>query len=224
MSAPPLQTPPPWTLRGDGYMLFYLLPPEQTRDDTFAPLELAGRQVGRITIVILVDYRESNAGAYREIFIAPGAFRFFDDRVYRSVTKIYVETQASVVGGRQNWGIPKELAAFEIRAEGPGVETYVASSGGSPFAEMTLRSHAPGLPAAPWMLPLTFRRFAQVLDGRSCAFDFSMSGTARRVSVVSARFDPTRFPDLNRGRFLAGARMSHLAMNMPVPRPLPGPQ
>ena len=208
---------PPWTLRGDGYMLFFRLPEKLAREGSFAPKALQDRQVGRLSIVIVVDYQESNVGPYQEIFIAPGAYRFSDGQKYMSVTKIYVSSWASVLSGRANWGIPKEHAQFEIRREKPGLETYVASSGGKPFAEISMRSYSPGLPARSWMLPPSLFRYAQVLDGKAYGFKFRLAGTARLARVVGARFDSRKFPDLTQGRFLGGLRMSGLTMNMPVP-------
>lgn len=204
-------------------MLFFRLPEVQARERSFAPPDLAGRLVGRTSIVIVVEYRESPVGPYREIFIAPGAYRFFDGRTYMSVTKIYVSSEKSVVNGRANWGIPKELAEFEIKRDSESLETYVVSQQGEPFAEVSLRSHGPGLPARSWMLPPSFVNFAQVLDGRAFGFRFRLRGRARFARLVRARFDPRKFPDLTRGRFLGGFRMSDMTMDMPAPLMLPGP-
>jgi hypothetical protein len=204
-------------------MLWWRLPRGLVESRAFAPPELAGRYSGLYSVVVVVDYEDTPVGAYREIFIAPGAYRFFDGRKYLSITKIYVSTMASVVNGRANWGIPKELADFAIDRGKPGHETYTAAIGGRSFFEMELKSYPPSLPASSRFMPPRMLHFAQLLDGRVFRFRLSLSGSMRFARVLRAKIDPALFPDLTEGRLLAGARMSPCTLGMPVAAVLPGP-
>lgn len=202
--------------------MWWRLPGGLVESRAFAPPELAGRYVGHYSVVVLVDYEQSNAGPYREIFIAPGAYRFFDGREYLSITKIYVSTMVSVVNGRANWGVPKELADFDIHRTQPDHETYTAAIGGRPFFEMELKSYPPSLPATSRVMPPRMLRFAQLLDGKVFTFALSLSGSMRFSRVVRSKIDPAHFPDLAEGRLLAAVRLSRFTMGMPVPSVRPG--
>ena len=108
--------PAPWTLTGDGLMLFYRFPREFVLENGFVPPELCQSFVGGFGSVMLVDYQTSNVGPYRELLFIPGQFQFGSKRYY-AITKIYVSTQISVENGRINWAIPKEIADFHISAD-----------------------------------------------------------------------------------------------------------
>jgi hypothetical protein len=43
-----------------------------------------------------------------------GTLKFGQKRHY-SISKIYVSTQDSIDNGQKNWGIPKEMAHFEVQ-------------------------------------------------------------------------------------------------------------
>ncbi|MCD0165179.1 hypothetical protein IHN58_05875, partial [Deinococcus sp. 12RED42] len=79
---------PPWTLRGAGLVAVF-----------------AGRGV-----LMLVRYASSPVGPYDELLWAEVRGSPVGRRP--QVTRIVVSTEASVVWGRRNWGIPKELASF----------------------------------------------------------------------------------------------------------------
>jgi hypothetical protein len=69
---------------------------------------------------MLLKYSSSNAGPYNELAYLPGKFKPGKCRspVF-SIQRIWVDSEASVQGGRINWGLPKvrsEPAWLCIRA------------------------------------------------------------------------------------------------------------
>src|SRR6187549_840298 len=109
-----IKAPAPWTLTGDGYIFVYKFSQDFVRSQGLIPPFLQGAYRGGFGAVMLVDYHTSGVGAYRELLFIPGVFEV-NGKNYYSITKIYVSTMASVVNGQENWGIPKEVADFDIQ-------------------------------------------------------------------------------------------------------------
>ena len=73
-------------------------------------------------LAMLVQYSSSPAGPYDELLYALPCRRptmGFQLMATRRIPAIFVSTQASVVNGRLNWGVPKNLARFQWRVD-PG--------------------------------------------------------------------------------------------------------
>src|SRR5262245_61022490 len=103
--------PPPWRLTGSGYILLYRwFPRDFVAVQGQVPPALAGSFKGGASAVMVVNYENSEVGPYRELLFIPGLF----ERGF-SITRTYVSSQASVDSGRANWGIPKQLAEFDVR-------------------------------------------------------------------------------------------------------------
>jgi hypothetical protein len=103
--------PEPWDLRGTGYVSLWCgpvgtlpaLPPG------LRPIRLFGRAV---VATAFVDYQPGGLLAYHELLVAVLVHR--RGRPGISITDIWVDSAASRAGGRQLWGIPKELARFDF--------------------------------------------------------------------------------------------------------------
>ncbi|HTJ34874.1 MAG TPA: acetoacetate decarboxylase family protein [Dactylosporangium sp.] len=115
----------PWSLRGRMYVSVFLLP---AADVPELPAELAGAvkvvRLGRRAVVgaAWVDYRPGGDLSYRELLAAVLVRAGWRPRV--TITHIWVDSEASRDGGRALWGIPKDLATFELaedRAEAAGL-------------------------------------------------------------------------------------------------------
>lgn len=90
------------------------------------PQQLASRNGIAITIGGLIRYRDGPVGPYDEVFGAPLVLRMVPPLSH--VAFMAVDSQRSVLGGRQNWALPKELATVEGRPGQPG--TVVAAGEG----------------------------------------------------------------------------------------------
>jgi len=118
--------PPPWALRGTGYVLLYWFQRYEFRLKAFTQPALSDHWRGGLGALVWMDYRQSPVGPYREILFIPGRFAFNGRRDW-SISRIYVETLASVIGGRANWGIPKDLATFTTEQRPDGTEILGAA-------------------------------------------------------------------------------------------------
>ncbi|MFG2041000.1 acetoacetate decarboxylase family protein [Dactylosporangium sp. NPDC048998] len=180
----------PWSLRGRMYVSVWALP---VADLPELPPELAGvvRVVGfgRWAVVgtAWVDYRPGGDMSYRELLSAVLVRAGLRPRV--TVTHIWVDSPGSRDGGRALWGIPKELAEFELTGE-----RAAAATGAGPIAAADLRRRRPAL-----RLPVGFR------------VTQALAGAAKTTPVrATARCGPARVawtiePD-GPLRFLAGRR------------------
>jgi hypothetical protein len=128
--------PEPWLLRGDLHASVFLVPD--------VPVDLPpGWQpvrLGRFGVVATawVTYRPGGVLAYDELMSTLLVRRGW--RVLATITHIWVDSPASRDGGRELWGIPKQLAKF-----GP----FLATTDGGPIAAGSV---APLL-TLPWRLP-----------------------------------------------------------------------
>jgi hypothetical protein len=116
-----------WLCRGRGVRetLGGLLPPE-----------------GKATVVVggMVSYSRTPVGPYHEVFGGIGLRSGRDVSV--SIPFMAVDSRDSVVGGRQNWSLPKVLAEFTGE---PGTRSMTARGDGW-TVRVTARPLAPRLP------------------------------------------------------------------------------
>jgi hypothetical protein len=117
--------PPPWSLTGDGYVLVFS-PFPRPRDplgEGFDRPEV--KRIGGFGILMILDYRRSEVGPYREVLYIPGCISAHV-RVEKSdqkggapilrghsISRIFVTSALSRDGGIANWGIPKLLGRIE---------------------------------------------------------------------------------------------------------------
>lgn len=136
--------PEPWHLRGQMYLSIFLIP--RRRLPALPPaLGAAVRPVtvgGRAAVgAAWVSYEPGGVLHYKELLSAVLVHERGRPRV--SITDIWVDSAASREGGRNLWGIPKELAGFTIDAENsPLVDATMTDP--SVAALIRLRGRLPG--------------------------------------------------------------------------------
>ncbi|MEU7867349.1 acetoacetate decarboxylase family protein [Dactylosporangium sp. NPDC049140] len=147
--------PEPWSLRGRMLVSVWLLP-------LAAVPELPGELAGAVRVVRIggravvgtawVDYRPGGDMSYRELLAAVLVRSGMRLRV--TISHIWVDSADSRDGGRALWGIPKDLAEFEL------TDTGARASDGGPIARADIGR------VRPWLrMPVRFR-CTQALDGR----------------------------------------------------------
>jgi Acetoacetate decarboxylase (ADC) len=127
----PLSYPPsPWTLNATAYVSLWRVP---TRD---WPITL-GSGIRELTLfgsLMLcsgfVDYEPGGDLQYRELFLAVLARA--GARMGATLPLIWVDSVASLEGGRALWAIPKQLAAVHVENR-----TLRAAANGRPIASMS---------------------------------------------------------------------------------------
>ncbi|MGO1974392.1 MAG: SDR family NAD(P)-dependent oxidoreductase [Propionibacteriaceae bacterium] len=155
--------PAPWYLGGEFHLSAFRLPWTRLPDDLSGVVPTDHTVVrigGRVTVgVAFVHYTDGGALAYEELLVAllvrKGA------RIRYSIPQIWVSSEESMHGGRELWGIPKQLGTFGRGTAGRSTRTtmtvdsaVVASLDASPRGPMLPGTRKLWLPTA------------QVLEGR----------------------------------------------------------
>ncbi|MGB3638911.1 MAG: acetoacetate decarboxylase family protein [Rivularia sp. (in: cyanobacteria)] len=104
--------PAPWILKGYAVQTLQLVDIEKA--SKFVPPELEivsllpGKTLGSIYIS---SYESGSLLKYNELIVAP-AFVRYQGKIGGWISHIYVDNPDSVAGGREIWGLPKEMADF----------------------------------------------------------------------------------------------------------------
>ncbi|MGN6781476.1 MAG: acetoacetate decarboxylase family protein [Marmoricola sp.] len=196
----PTYPPEPWDLSGSGQITVWGVAASDlpALPSGVRPATLAGRAVA---CTAFVDYGEGSMLAYHELLAAVVVRE--GRGLALCITDIWVDSPASRAGGRELWGIPKELADFSMS---PGQSW--ASRADAPLADAWFRSSS--LPAVP--LPVLRGRIVQERAGELLRTPLRTGG---RVRPARARWDfapggPLCW--LAGARPLASVRAEHFAM------------
>lgn len=126
--------PAPWKLMAHSYVGLYLLPagrlPAPPSQAT-KPITLFGR--GIVAAAIFV-YEEPSPLTYNEIMSTMLVRRGWRPLV--SISRIWVDSEASRDGGRALWAIPKDIAHFGVHPH----SSYVASEGENTIGSLDVHS------------------------------------------------------------------------------------
>jgi hypothetical protein len=201
----PAEVPfPPWECDSSGIVWL-----SRGRDARATLGDLLPTQ-GKAAVVVggMIAYQRTPVGVYREVFAGVGLRNGRDVAV--SIPFMAVDSRASVVGGRQNWSLPKVLATFTGE---PGPRTALTAAGEGWTVRVTARPVAPRLPA-----PMNGRVVQRWPDGSVRSAMLSGRGRSRlavvTVEVSSSVGDLPRW--LRPGRHL-GAIMSDVRFALPAP-------
>jgi hypothetical protein len=205
--------PAPWALMGSGYIIVLKLSRDFAETSGFVPEPLKGSFSGGIGTVMYVDYTYSDAGPYQELLFIPGTFNLAATR-YFSITKIFVSTMDSVVYGRRNWGIPKELADFTCEKKNQLADRIRVIKDGTTAAELTFRSY-------PLRIPVT-TGLVHLHEGKTYLTTPMARGTISPARLVDFSANASFFPDITHGRVMAAFKVSHFFMVFPQARFLSG--
>ena len=162
--------PEPWHLRGRMYLSLWWV---------------RGRG---LVATAWVRYGPGGVLTYDELLCAVPAR--VGARPSTTIVDIWVDSPQSLAGGRELWGIPKELAEFAIDGG-----RFAATAGGATIASARLESGR----RLPGRVPFRFT-VTQARDGRPLTSP--VRGTAR-VSLARARWSPEPSGPLG---YLAGRR------------------
>ena len=185
--------PEPWELRGQLHASTFLVPladlplelPPGCR-----PVRVRGRAVVGTAWVV---YEPGGVLDYRELMATVLVRRGW--RLMPHIVRIWVDSESSRAGGRALWGIPKELATFDVAPDGFGGTSFAARDDEGPIATGLVRPRAT-LPVA---VPTRYR-VAQTLAGRAT---LSPVRTRARAALSRAWFTADPAGPLG---FLAGHR------------------
>lgn len=134
----------PWHMVGSLWLtLFKVADPAAGPADDLRPAGIYG--------AAFVSYEEGSPLTYSELLVA----RPVSDKDGRpvTITDIWVDSPASVAGGRELWGIPKELCDFSMESErrGPFTTTeWSARQGRTPIIAAAFRDVSRVAPRVPF--------------------------------------------------------------------------
>jgi len=220
---PAPRVPPPWSLAGSGWIFLFTFPPDFLRQGGFLPPQLGDGFEGGLGVMMLVDYEDSPVGPYRELlFLAGRNLRWRHHRF--SITRIYVSTEASAENGRENWGIPKIRADFQVVPGKDGSERVIVLRDGLAEVDLTVAPdpESRALPGTALLMPPSWRTIVQPWEGQTRVTRLAGSGVARRAKLLDFRTVPHLFPDVKQGEPVNGFRVESFKMRFPKPRVLPG--
>ncbi len=219
-SANVARAPAPWTLSGCGYIAAIRCDPDYLDNDCFLESARERGRRGRIAYMMLVDYTDSPVGPYQELLFIPGRVATTGGEWRWTISRIFVSTAASVSNGRDNWGIPKELADFDVHYDttGRGCDEFRVALNGHTFASMSFRPWGFSLPISTRILPASMCTLVQSWRGREFVFTPEASGRAGPAKMAECAIDPDVFPDLTRGTVLTCLQVPDFTMTFPVAR------
>lgn len=183
----------PWQLCGDLHAAALLAPADEVPLDPppgWTPVRLFGRAVLGLA---WVDYRPGGVLTYRELMLTALLRRGL--RVLPHVVAIWVDSPASRDGGRQLWGIPKQLADFDFRSAGGRTVHVAARDEKGPIAAGAVRIRG----RLPWRVPVRF----SVVQSRRGAAKVSPVRARGRLAMTTLACSPDADGALG---FLAGRR------------------
>lgn len=204
---------PPWKLTGSGYIFTYVFKKDWIKKNGHLADFQEISSKGGLGTVMLVDYFSSDVGPYRELLIVPGVFKLGGTTQF-SISKIYVSTYDSVWNGINNWGIPKELADFEIIEHPNNTEQIRVSMGGEVFFEAHLQKRSFYFPISTRFFPL---RLAQKKGDELLITNSTAKGKATFLKSYDLKINQTYFPDVSELNPLTILAVKNFEMTFPIP-------
>jgi hypothetical protein len=209
--------PAPWHLTGRGAVLLYHFPHSFNARYGFMEEYQQQGYKGWLGAVIVVDYTSSNVGPYQELIFIPGLFRL-GGRWTFSISKIFVSTEDSVLNGQRNWGIPKELAKFNVQQQAAGSQHFSVSKNSTTFFEASLKTGGFSLPFRSRLLPLT--RITQQALQQLLFTRIQVQGRTQFAKLQKVTANEDYFPPLQDLRPLLALSVTDFQMTFPLPQVL----
>jgi hypothetical protein len=180
---------PPWILKGDAWQALQLVEIDRTR--SFIPSSvdilpiLPGKTLGGVGVA---RYQEGSTLLYSELIVVAAIARF-GYRFGAWISHIYVDSPESVAGGREIWGLPKELAEFHWQGE----QDVTVLQG-----EMTLCRIKQKPSLSLWRSPLILPNLSlRAQDQQLLYFQASGTATLKAASLSLTIPPPSPFAALN---------------------------
>jgi hypothetical protein len=160
--------PEPWDLAGTGHVTLWRMPVAAVPPLPFSarPLAVGGTA---LAATAFVAYDDRGLMAYDELLA--GVLVRFGWRIGLSITDIWVDSESSRRGGRELWGIPKELATFG---------SLFAETAAGPIASASFTPRRGLLPVPPLLRGST----VQTRAGRTVASPIRAGGRVRPAQAT----------------------------------------
>ena len=104
--------PAPWSLKGYCVQTLHLVDTARARQFVPPDLRIVSVLPGKtLGVVCFASYGPGSVLEYDELIVAPALTRHAGKSGFW-ISHIYVDHEASMAGGREIWGLPKEMARF----------------------------------------------------------------------------------------------------------------
>ena len=178
--------PAPWTLKGFAYQTVHLIDIAKASPHVPIGLEIVSVAPGKtIGGVYISQYSAGSTLLYNELIVIAAIVRR-SGKLGSWISHIYVDHPDSVQGGREIWGLPKELAEFHWRkGEQGGVLVKQDNASEPSGASRILCDLNLG-----WQFNL-WRQSGQVLSYSQLGSELLMfeASAAANLAIVSAQLD-----------------------------------
>lgn len=201
---------PPWQLTGSGYIILCRFSKKEVIQKSLLPIKFNQLALGGLGIIMIVDYKKSNIGPYKELLIIPGKITY-NNKKLKTISKIFVSTEESVLYGKKNWGIPKEMADFTFKKNKNHTQIKVSENNSS-FFEISLTSYGPSFPITTSLMPLSL---IQEYNQKIFYTNPVGKGAGRFALIKNIKIDNTRFPDISKKRQLIVLEIACFEMTFP---------
>jgi hypothetical protein len=202
--------PAPWQLRGWGIATVQGVDVRAAR--CFVPRDCAivavapGRTLGGL---LFVSYEYGSVLVYRELVVVAALVRV-GGRFAFYLPRLYVDSAASLAGGRGIWGVPKDMASFDVTTSG-AQRTIVVRSGDGDICRLQVGVARTGI---------RLRVPVPALGTRADSFLFFTGRLTARFGLARAVVDLPRdgkFAALSLDRPLFAVSLDELELRVPVP-------
>lgn len=212
-STPYQSSPAPWQLKGEGYLMLYRFSNDFLMKEGCIAQGLKPFLWMNIGMVMLVNYQSSPIGPYGELLFIPGMFHY-KGKYYWHISKIYVSSLDSVMNGRENWGIPKELAQFEFEQLEMGINSAKVISNGELLFNCQFKDRSFGFPLSTAFLPF---QFIQPLNAKEYITHPKGSGRAILSAPQDLITGKGLFPSIGTQTRLACLHIPDFSLAFPKP-------
>lgn len=204
--------PAPWNLSGKGFIIIYKFSDNNLRNFSNYLNPGPGFEFkGGLGCIMLVDYKTSNVGPYKEILFIPGKFAVNGEKKY-SITKIYVSENDSVINGRKNWAIPKEIADFNFEQPDKSITNIKIAHDSKLFLDAKIKEFGLRFPVSTALLPFPL---CQYQDEMLYYTKFTGVGQGRLASVDFSHIDNDLFPDVTNIKPLIAISVDNFKITFP---------
>jgi hypothetical protein len=206
-------SPAPWQLKGEGYLMLYRFSNEFLKKEGCIAEGLKSSLCLNVGLVMLVNYQSSPVGPYGELLFIPGMFHY-KGKYYWHISKIYVSSLDSVMNGRANWGIPKELAEFKFEALDQGNTSAKVNLNGELVFNGHFKDKALGFPLSTALFPF---QFIQPLNAKEYVTHPKGSGKAFFSKPLELTTGQGLFPSIDTQTRLACLHIPNFSLAFPNP-------
>ncbi|MEQ1624991.1 MAG: acetoacetate decarboxylase family protein [Sediminibacterium sp.] len=206
-------SPAPWQLKGEGYLMLYRFKNGFLKKEGCISEELKPFLWMNIGMVMLVNYQSSPVGPYGELLFIPGMFHY-KGKYYWHISKIYVSSLDSVMNGRENWGIPKELAQFEFNNLDQAIHSAKVITNGEMVFDCHFKDKLLGFPLSTSILPF---QFIQPLNAKEYVTHPNGSGKAFFSKPIELETGQGLFPSIGTQTRLACLHIPNFSLAFPNP-------